>query len=97
MEKIKAETGFSGDLKTFFNYINTDPKFFPFKTAEEVLNAYREVEARMQPQLKKLFGITPKSKFEVRETEKFRAASASAEYNNAAPDGSQYWVFFMFQ
>ncbi len=95
MEKIKAETGFTGDLKSFFTFINTDPKFFPFKTAEEVLNAYRDVEARMQPQLKKLFGITPKSKFEVRETEKFREASASAEYNNAAPDGSRPGIFYV--
>ena len=95
MEKIKEETGFNGDLKSFFTYINTDPKFFPFKTADEVLNAYRAVEERMQPQLKKLFGVTPKSKFEVRETEKFREASASAEYNNAAPDGSRPGIFYV--
>lgn len=95
MEKIKAETGFKGDLNSFFTYINTDKKFFPFKTADEVLNAYRAVETRMQPQLKKLFNTVPKSKFEVRETEKFREASASAEYNNAAPDGSRPGIFYV--
>ncbi len=95
MEKIKNETGFTGDLSSFFTFINTDKKFFPFKTAEEVLNAYRNVEARMQPQLKNLFGVQPKAKFEVRETEKFREASASAEYNNAAPDGSRPGIFYV--
>jgi uncharacterized protein (DUF885 family) len=95
MEKIKEETGFTGDLKSFFNFINTDPKFFPFKTSEEILQAYRAVETKIEPQLKNFFGVIPKSKFEVRETEKFRAASASAEYNNAAPDGSRPGIFYV--
>ena len=95
MEKIMIETGFKGDLKSFFTYVNTDKRFFPFKTAEDVLAAYRKVETRMEPQLEKLFGVTPKSKFEVRETEKFREASASAEYNNAAPDGSRPGIFYV--
>ncbi len=95
MKKIMEETGFKGDLNSFFHFINTDPKFFPFKTSEEVLNAYRAVEAKIEPQLNRFFGTLPKSKFEVRETEKFRAASASAEYNNAAPDGSRPGIFYV--
>ena len=48
----------------------------------------------MKPQLEKLFDKTPKSKFEVRETEKFREASASAEYNAGTPDGSRPGIFY---
>ena len=36
-----------------------------------------------------------KSKFEVRQTEAFREASASAEYNQAAPDGSRPGIFYV--
>lgn len=95
MEKVKDETGFKGDLKAFINYIHTDKKFMPFKTADEVLNFYRDVEKREEPQLKKLFDLVPKAKFEVRETEKFREASASAEYNQSAPDGSRPGIFYV--
>lgn len=95
MEKIKNETGYKEDLKSFFHYIHTDPKFMPYKTDSEVINAYRNIETRMQPQLHKLFNLVPKAKFEVRQTEAFRAASASAEYNQAAPDGSRPGIFYV--
>jgi uncharacterized protein (DUF885 family) len=95
MEKVKEETGFKGDLKSFFHYIHTDKKFMPFKTDSEIIQAYRDIEIRMQPQLKKLFNLVPKAKFEVRQTEAFRAASASAEYNQAAPDGSRPGIFYV--
>ena len=48
---------------------------------QDVINAYRAIETKMQPQLKKLFNLVPKAKFEVRQTEAFREVSASAEYN----------------
>ena len=94
MEKIKTETGFKGDLKSFFNYLHTDKKFLPYKEPAEVIGAFRDIEARMQPQLKKFFNLVPKAKFEIRQTEKFREKSASAEYNQAAPDGSRPGIFY---
>jgi len=95
MEKVMQQTGFKGDLKAFFDYIHTDKKFFPYTTAEQVLDGYRAVNKRMEPQLKKLFNLVPKAKFEVRETEKFREASSSAEYNQSAPDGSRPGIFYV--
>ncbi|MCB2408831.1 DUF885 domain-containing protein [Hymenobacter lucidus] len=95
MEKIKTETGFKGDLNAFFTYLNTDPKFMPFKTADEVLNVYRGIQAKIDPNLKKMFGRTPKTGFEVRQTEAFRAASASAQYNRGLADGSRPGIFYV--
>lgn len=95
MEQVKQQVGFKGDLKAFFKYVNDNPKFNPFKTPEQVLAAYKSIEQRMQPQLNKLFGMTPVSKFEVRQTEAFRAASASAEYNPPAPDGTRPGIFYV--
>jgi uncharacterized protein (DUF885 family) len=95
MEKIKTEVGFKGDLNAFFNHLNTDPKFMPFKTPEEVLNVYRGVQAKIDPNLKKMFGKVPKTGFEVRQTEAFRAASASAQYNRGLPDGSRPGIFYV--
>lgn len=95
MEKVKVETGFNGTLKDFFTFIHTDKQFMPFKNDSDVINAYRQIEVKEQPQLVKLFNLVPKAKFEVRQTEKFREASASAEYNQAAPDGSRPGIFYV--
>lgn len=95
MERIKDETGFKGDLKSFFHFIHTDKKFMPFKQDSDVINAYLAIDTKMQPQLKKLFNLVPKSKFEVRQTEAFREASASAEYSQGAPDGSRPGIFYV--
>jgi uncharacterized protein (DUF885 family) len=94
MERVKEQVGYKGDLKSFFSYLHTDKKFMPYKEPAEVISAFKDIEARMQPQLKKLFNLVPKAKFEVRQTEKFREKSASAEYNQAAPDGSRPGIFY---
>ena len=95
MEAIKTEVGYKGDLKAFFNYLNIDAKFRPYKTPQEVLAAFENIHQRMLPNLQKMFGRTPKTPFEIRETEKFREASASAEYNQGSPDGSRPGIFYV--
>ena len=95
MERVKNETGFKGDLKAFFEYLKTDPKFMPYKSPKQVLDAFRKIQATIDPNLKKMFGRTPKTAFEIRETEKFREASASAEYNQGSPDGSRPGIFYV--
>lgn len=94
MEAIKTQVGFSGDLKAFFNYILTDKKFNIFKTPEEVLEAFRSIQGKQEPYLKKLFGRFPVTRFEIRRTEAFREASASAEYIQATADGSRPGIFY---
>jgi len=94
MDSIKKSTGFKGDLQAFFQYIKTNPKFFPFKSEEEVLNRYRSFEARMAPQLNQLFNLRPKASFEVRATEKFRAAGANAQYMQPSRDGKRPGIFY---
>ena len=95
MEKVKKQVGFTGDLDAFFAYLKTDRKFYPYKTPKEVLAAFNTILARIEPNLKKEFSNTPKSKFEIRQTEKFREASASAEYNQASADGSRPGIFYV--
>jgi uncharacterized protein (DUF885 family) len=67
----------------------------PFKKPEEVTAWYAGLETTMKPQLSKMFGLVPKSKFEVRRTEAFREASASAEYSQGTPDGSRPGIFYV--
>ena len=94
MEKIKTQVGFTGDLKAFFHYILTDKKFNIYNTPEEVLAGFRAIQTKEEPYLKKLFGRFPATKFEIRRTEAFREATASAEYNQATADGSRPGIFY---
>ncbi|WP_460608776.1 DUF885 domain-containing protein [Hymenobacter terrigena] len=95
MEAVKKQVGFKGSLPGFFSYLGSSSKFMPYKTPDDVLNAFRGIQARITPNLPKLFGRTPKSPFEIRQTEAFRAATASAEYNRGTPDGARPGIFYV--
>ena len=94
MEKVKSETGFTGSLNEFYTFLTTDKKFLPFKNAEEVLNAYRSIQQKIDPNLSKLFSVSPTTPFEIRQTEAFRAASAAAQYISGTPDGKRPGIFY---
>jgi uncharacterized protein (DUF885 family) len=95
MNKVKESTGFKGDLQAFFKYLNTDPRFCPFTEPKQVLDSFWGIKRKETPQLKHLFADTPKTQFTIRQTEAFRAASASAEYNQGSADGSRPGIFYV--
>lgn len=95
MDSIKNLVGFKGDLKAFFEYMKNDKKFMPYKNSKEVLDAFENIHQRMKPNLKKMFEKEPKTPFEIRQTEAFRAASASAEYNQGSADGKRPGIFYV--
>ena len=95
MDSIKTSVHFTGDLNAFFEFMKTDKQFMPYKTPDEVLNAFRSIQAKIDPNLKKMFTRTPTTKFEIRQTEAFRAASASAEYYQGLVDGSRPGIFYV--
>ncbi|WP_143882982.1 DUF885 domain-containing protein [Chryseobacterium binzhouense] len=95
MEKVKQQVGFNGTLEQFIASVKTDPKAMPYKTSKEVLDGFNGILAKITPKLKTMFSVTPKTKFEIRQTEKFREASASAEYIQGTPDGQRPGIFYM--
>lgn len=95
MEKVKQQVGFNGTLEEFINSVKTDQKAMPYKTSKEVLDGFNGILAKITPKLKTMFSVTPKTKFEIRQTEKFREASASAEYIQGTPDGKRPGIFYM--
>lgn len=95
MEKVKNEVGFKDSLHAFFEYMNQDKQFYPFSSAAQVLDSFRAIHQIIAPQLSTLFESEPKTKFEIRQTEAYRAASASAEYNAGSEDGSRPGIFYV--
>lgn len=95
MEKLKNKMGYIGTLKELFNYMQIDKRFMPFKTVQEVLDSNRAVLNKIQPQLKTLFSVIPKTPFEIREVESFRAAAASPQYNRSSADGTRPGIYYI--
>lgn len=95
MDSVKNAVGFKGDLKAFFEFMKNDKQFMPFKEPKQVTDSFYSILHKIEPNLKKMFGRTPKTKFEVRQTEAFRAASASAEYVQGTPDGARPGIFYV--
>ena len=94
MRDVMAEVGFEGDLKEFFEYLNTDDQFY-FDEAEQLIQGYRDMSDHIDALSKDLFDVFPKAAFEVRRTEPFREKSASGgSYNTGTPDGSRPGVFY---
>jgi len=94
MRGVMAEVGFEGDLKDFFDYMNSDEQFY-FDEAEELIQGYRDMSERISELSRNLFDVFPNSSLEVRRVEPFREASASGgSYRTGTPDGSRAGVFY---
>lgn len=95
MEKVKQQLVFNGTLEQFITHLKEDPKAMPYKTSKEVLDAFNSILTKITPKLKTMFSVTPKTPFEIRQTEKFREATASAEYVQGTPDGKRPGIFYI--
>lgn len=94
MDKIKNQLRFKGTLEEFLTSLKTDKKAMPYKTPQEVIAAFNGILKKIEPKLSTMFTKFPKTPFEIRRTEKFREASASAEYKQGTPDGKRPGIFY---
>ena len=94
MTRVKAQLGFSGELKDFMKQLRADPQF-TYKAPGELVNGYQALKERVSSALPRLFASQPKMPFEVRPVEAFREKSAAAgSYQPGLPDGSRPGVFY---
>lgn len=94
MEKVKKQVGFEGTLKEFFEFVRNHKDLMPYTESKQIIDNFNAIHEKMKPQLEKLFGNKPKTPFVVKQTEKFREASASAEYNPGSLDGTRPGIFY---
>lgn len=94
MEKIKTYFNFNGSLIEFLQWQNNDPQFRPFKTEQDVLNAYEALNKKIAAKLPELFGRVPKAALVIRPEPELTRATASDHYNSPAPDGSRPGIYY---
>jgi uncharacterized protein (DUF885 family) len=95
MEAVKERVGFEGDLRAFLDHVRASPEQAPFTDPAQVIANFEAIHERMKAQIGEVFGVEPKADFEVRRTEAFREASASAEYVPGTKDGARPGVFYV--
>lgn len=95
MEKIKTQVGFNGTLQEFFQYLRSDEKFF-YKTPDELLNAYRALAKKIDPNLTKVFRTMPRAPYGVIPIpDKIAPDTTTAYYNSPAADGSRPGYYYV--
>ena len=95
MIAIKEEVGFAGDLQAFFNYLNTEPKFY-FESREELLAAHEALRAKADAAAPRLFERSPRATYEIRAVEEFRERSAAkGSYQRPSADGSRPGIYYV--
>ncbi len=95
IRQVMEQVGFKGSLQDFFKFMQTD-KQFEFKDEDALLAHYRGLEAKINQRIPELFSLTPKSPFEIRPIEAFRAQSAAGgEYMSPSEDGSRPGIFYV--
>ena len=94
MEAIKARVGFSSSLAEFFTHLRTDPKYF-YGNGEDLLNGYRAVAKRIDPELIKISRKLPRTPYGVIPVPDAVAPLAPTAYaSGGATDGSRPAYFF---
>jgi uncharacterized protein (DUF885 family) len=98
MRAIMNQTGFAGDLKAFFHFVQTDPQFYYPETDDgkaAYLTDATAVIDDMRTRLDQLFLVKPKAEMIVKAVEPFREKSAGkAFYQRPSMDGSRPGIYY---
>ncbi|XOV94116.1 MAG: DUF885 family protein [Bacteroidota bacterium] len=98
MKAIKDKVAFEGSLQEFFQFINSDPRFF-YPNTDEGRQAYLD-DSKMfldsiTARLPDFFGILPKANLVVRRVESFREQDGAPQhYRQGTPDGSRPGTYY---
>jgi uncharacterized protein (DUF885 family) len=79
MEAIIESTGFEGSFQDFLAFLRTDPQFY-HTTKEALLQEYRDIAKRADPELMKVFGHLPRTPYGVIPVPSYAEKSQTTAY-----------------
>ncbi len=79
MDKVIASSGFQGSFEEFTHFLRTDPRFY-FTEANALVESYRNIAKRADPELAHLFGTLPRLPYGVKVIPEHAAPSQTTAY-----------------
>ncbi len=95
MDKVILSTGFKGSFHEFTEFLRTDSRFF-YDQPDDLVNGYRIITKRIDPELARLFGKLPRLPYGVCAIPDFKAPSqTTAYYQPGAPAAGRPGCYFV--
>jgi uncharacterized protein (DUF885 family) len=95
MEKVIASAGFKGSFHDFTEFLRTDARFF-YDKPDDLVNAYRIIAKKIDPELARLFGKLPRLPYGICVIPDFKAPSQTTAYYQAgAPSAGRPGCYFV--
>jgi uncharacterized protein (DUF885 family) len=79
MDKVIESSGFEGSFEEFLHFLRTDPQFY-HTTKEGLLQEYRDIAKRADPELMKVFGHLPRTPYGVIAVPSYAEKSQTTAY-----------------
>jgi uncharacterized protein (DUF885 family) len=93
-ELLGPQLGYTGPAAGLPVWVAAQPKFYPFKTEDEVQAVYRKLNDVLDTKLPLMFTLRPKARLDLRLEPELSRATASDHYTAPAGDGSRPGVFW---
>lgn len=95
MEQVRIDLGFAGTLRELFDHVRTDARFQP-ASAAALIEGYRQIGARVEQAMPRLFKTMPRTPLEIRPLPDYLGSSQSgASYRRGSPDGKRPGMFMI--
>ena len=91
---VGPRMGYTGPAAGLPRWVSEQPKYKPFTSDQQVIDVYRELDAKVRTKLPALFTLMPKSPLDLRLEPELSRATASDHYTPPAVDGSRPGVFW---
>jgi len=89
MDKVIQSTGFKGNFHEFTEFLRTDPQFY-FEKPDDLVNAYRVIAKKIDPELAHEFRKLPRLPYGVTPIPDFKAPSqTTAYYQPGSPEAGR--------
>jgi uncharacterized protein (DUF885 family) len=95
MDKVIASAGFQGSFHDFTEFLRNDARFY-YDKSDDLVNGYRIIVKKIDPELAHLFGKLPRLPYGVCLIPDFKAPSeTTAYYQPGAPDAGRPGCYFV--
>ncbi len=95
MEAIRKQVDFQGDLQAFFEYLRTDPQFYP-QNKEQLMERTAFVLKKIDGKLPEIFKTLPRLPYGIKEIPDYQAPnSTTAYYMPGAGDGTRSGTYYV--